>query len=115
GPQLGEIALAHIAAVKPDFDEGDLGAGTLGVSETYVLAYVEERLPTGSEASAWGGPLAPGFHLMQLEWDPAERGAATVTCQPCGAETAGACGESFRLREAAEGLQTRIEIRLGTR
>ena len=99
GAPEARIGIAYLMALPAGEDVAEAAANAVGVSEQYVLIYAESDVAEGTAAAELvGGPLAAGFHLMEVidSEDPS-----------CTREELFDC-----LRPAADGFETSIEIRL---
>ncbi|WP_437658465.1 hypothetical protein [Sorangium sp. So ce1182] len=111
---LTEIGLVDtrvgIATIEAALNEESAGDGSgLGVDEHHVIVYVESEMDEdGLWSNFFGGPLAPGFHVMDVlsseddEQDP-ERQAAFDACD--------AAATTEAEHKACEGYNAKIKIR----
>jgi len=96
GPVEPRLGVAYTAALPPGTDFSEEPTGSIGLSEDYLLVYLDAAAPAGSGVAEFlGGPLAAGYHLMKV---------IDVDDPACP-------GESFDcVRPAEGGLGTSIEI-----
>ncbi len=92
------VAVADIVALPSNADVTEEPTGPIGLSEHYVLAYVESDVSVGSYSETFlGGALEAGFHLMEvIDVDDPSCASTLFDC----------------LRPAVGGLDTNVEIRI---
>jgi hypothetical protein len=112
-----------IATVEAALDEASAGEGTgLGVDEGHVIVYVEsEMAEDGFWSNLFGGPLSPGFHVMDVfrrEGDvDAELQAAFDACDAAATTEAehNACygyDGKLKIRPSAAGANATLTVRM---
>ncbi len=87
--QGSRVALAYIVVLASGTTDMTISSGAeqspdwlLGGSETHVLVYAEDAVVEGSGwASLLGGPLEPGYHL--IEWTRSNACVSPTTCLGC--------------------------------
>ncbi|KYF83908.1 hypothetical protein BE11_17405 [Sorangium cellulosum] len=124
---LTEVGLVDtrvgIATVEAALNEESAGEGSgLGVDEHHVIVYVESEMDEdGFWSNFFGGPLAPGFHVMDVlsregEAD-AEQQAAFDACDAAATTEAehNACygyDAKIKVRPSAGGPGTSLTVRM---
>lgn len=114
------VGIATIEAVGADSAGEDR---QLGVDEHHVIVYVESEMDDdGAWSNIFGGPLAPGFHVMDVassgsEWK-AEQQAAFDACNAAATTEAEhmACeghNVKIKMRPSADGPSTMLTVRMG--
>ncbi|WP_438024264.1 hypothetical protein [Sorangium sp. So ce233] len=124
---LTEVGLVDtrvgIATIEAALSEESAGEGTgLGVDEHHLIVYVESEMDEdGFWSNFFGGPLAPGFHVMDVlssedEEDP-EQQAAFDACNAAATTEAehNACygyDAKIKIRPSAGGPSTSLTVRM---
>ncbi|HTN87280.1 MAG TPA: hypothetical protein VL242_26465 [Sorangium sp.] len=123
---LGEIGLVDtrvgIATIQAASSEDSAGEGSaLGVDEHHVIVYVESEMDEdGFWSNFFGGPLAPGFHVMDVGVEhavDAERQEAFDACNAAATTEAehNACygyDAKLKIRPSADGPSTMLTVRM---
>ncbi|XXY15604.1 hypothetical protein WME88_45940 [Sorangium sp. So ce216] len=113
------VGIATIAALGEDSAGEDR---ELGVDEHHVIVYVESEMDDdGAWSNIFGGPLAPGFHVMDVFYwgseEKAEQQAAFDACNAAATTEAEhmACNGynvKIKMRPSADGLNTTLTVRM---
>ncbi|WP_438015737.1 hypothetical protein WMF18_33410 [Sorangium sp. So ce315] len=114
------VGIATIEAVLSEESAGE-GRG-VGVDEDHLIVYVESEMDEdGYWSKFFGGPLAPGFHVMDVLSRPgeedAERQAAFEACNAAATTEAehNACygyDAKIKVRPSAGGPSTTLTVRM---
>ncbi|WP_437632007.1 hypothetical protein [Sorangium sp. So ce854] len=124
---LTEVGLVDtrvgIATIEAALSEDSAGEGSgLGVDERHVIVYVESEMDDdGFWSNFFGGPLAPGFHVMDVlsldGEEDAEQQAAYDACNAAATTEAeqNACyghDTKIKIRPSAGGPSTTLTVRM---
>ncbi|WP_437875611.1 hypothetical protein [Sorangium sp. So ce513] len=123
GLEATRVGIGIIVAARSD-DYADSEASWLGVDERHVIVYVESEMEEdGAWANLFGGPLAPGYHVMDAipripgSAVDAEMQAAFDACDAAATTEAEhlACGgydAKLKIRPAADGANAALTVRM---